>query len=235
MAGSRAAALCAHGKVPVMVGPGDEIPAGAGGGGRLPASRANRDQVIATLKAAFVQGRLTKDEFDLRVGQALAIYAELDALTADIPAGPAVPPPSQPALAPDSRKLIRRGSAMGAGMILLIDAVFVIPRAPIPGVIAGILLSAVTAALLTGFLTFLAWVIDRHSGAQSAQGPPPDTGGTAPGRLGPADAAGLLTEIGDDTPHTAEAARCRPSRRPRYRARRPGIALAPGPSPASAG
>ena len=218
-----------------MAGPGDEIAAGAGGGGGLPASRADRDQVIATLKTAFVQGRLTKDEFDLRVSQALAIYAELDALTADIPAEPAVPRPSGPAPAPDGRKLIRRGSAMGAGMILLIDVVFVIPRAPIPGVIAGILLSAVTAVLLTGFLTLLAWVIDRHSGAQSAQGPPPDKGGMAPGRPGSADAAGLLTEIGDDPPHTAEAARCRPSRRPRYRARRLVIALAPGSSPARAG
>jgi hypothetical protein len=45
--------------------------------------------VIGTLKAAFVQGRLVKDEFDLRVGQALAprTYAELAALTADLPAG----------------------------------------------------------------------------------------------------------------------------------------------------
>ena len=41
------------------------------------------------LKAAFVQGRLTKDEFDMRVGQTFAsrTYAELAALTADIPAG----------------------------------------------------------------------------------------------------------------------------------------------------
>ena len=39
--------------------------------------------------AAFVQERLTKDEFDLRVGRALAsrTYADLAALTADIPAG----------------------------------------------------------------------------------------------------------------------------------------------------
>jgi acyl carrier protein phosphodiesterase len=52
------------------------------------ASQADREQVLGELKAAFVQGRLTKDEFDERVGQALAAYAELDALTADIPAGP---------------------------------------------------------------------------------------------------------------------------------------------------
>ena len=47
---------------------------------------AGREQVIAALKVAYVQGRLTREEFDLRVGRALAMYAELDALTADIPA-----------------------------------------------------------------------------------------------------------------------------------------------------
>ena len=72
-----------------MAGPGDEIAAGAGGRGHLRASHADREQVIDTLKAAFVQGRLDKDEFDLRVGQAFAsrTYAELAAVTADIPAG----------------------------------------------------------------------------------------------------------------------------------------------------
>ena len=62
--------------------------AGAAGRGHLRASNADRDQVISLLKPAFVQGRLTKDEFDLRVGQALAsrTCAELAALTADIPA-----------------------------------------------------------------------------------------------------------------------------------------------------
>jgi fermentation-respiration switch protein FrsA (DUF1100 family) len=51
----------------------------AGGLGRLRTSRADREQVIDVLKAAFVQGRLAKDEFDARVGQVLAsrTYAEL--------------------------------------------------------------------------------------------------------------------------------------------------------------
>ncbi len=42
-----------------MAGPGDEI-AGAGGqgDGHLRASHADREQVIGSLKAAFVQGRL---------------------------------------------------------------------------------------------------------------------------------------------------------------------------------
>jgi len=52
------------------------------------ASHADRERVIDLLKAAFVQGRLTRDEFDARVGRALAsrTYAELAVVTADIPA-----------------------------------------------------------------------------------------------------------------------------------------------------
>jgi hypothetical protein len=49
-------------------------------------SRADRERVIEVLKAAFVQERLDRDEFDVRVGRALAsrTYADLAALTADI-------------------------------------------------------------------------------------------------------------------------------------------------------
>jgi len=45
--------------------------------------------VIGTIKAAYVQGMLTKDELDARVGQALTLRtcADLAALTADIPPG----------------------------------------------------------------------------------------------------------------------------------------------------
>jgi hypothetical protein len=63
--------------------------AAAAGRGRLRTSHADREHVLDVLKAAFVQGLLTKDEFDMRVGQTFAsrAYAELAALTADIPAG----------------------------------------------------------------------------------------------------------------------------------------------------
>jgi hypothetical protein len=61
----------------------------AAGRGRLRASHADREHVIGVLKNAFVQGMLAKDEFDMRVGQTFAsrTYAELAALTADIPSG----------------------------------------------------------------------------------------------------------------------------------------------------
>ena len=50
---------------------------------------ADREQMLDALKAAFVQGRLTKDEFDDRIGRALAARtaADLAELTADIPVG----------------------------------------------------------------------------------------------------------------------------------------------------
>jgi Domain of unknown function (DUF1707) len=69
-----------------MTGPESEM---AAGGGRLRASHTDREHVIDTLKAAYVYGYMTKDEFDARVSQTLAsrTYAELARLTADIPAG----------------------------------------------------------------------------------------------------------------------------------------------------
>src|SRR6266568_3835267 len=73
----------------MTTGPGDEKAAGGPDRGQLRASHADRERVIAVLKAAFIQGRLTKDEFDSRVGRALGsrTCADLAALTADIPAG----------------------------------------------------------------------------------------------------------------------------------------------------
>jgi len=71
-----------------MPGPDDEMAAAEGGGdGHLRASHADREHVIGTLKAAFVQGRLTEDELDGRVDQVYAsrTYAELAEVTADIP------------------------------------------------------------------------------------------------------------------------------------------------------
>src|SRR5437016_2674118 len=99
------------GEAPGMSGPGDEIAVGAGGRGHLRASHADREQVIGTLKAAFVQGMLAKDEFDLWVGQTLAArtYADLAAPTAGLPAGLAAVKPPQPARAQGEQKVLRPG------------------------------------------------------------------------------------------------------------------------------
>ena len=70
------------------------------GHGRLRASDADREQVIDTLKAAFVQGWLTRDELGVRAAQALVsrTYAELASVSDGIPARPAgvVGPPALP-------------------------------------------------------------------------------------------------------------------------------------------
>src|ERR1700761_2839957 len=70
--------------------PYDEMAAGMAGRGHLRVSRADREDTIDMLKAAFVQGGLTKDELEGRFGQALGswTWAELAAVTADIPDGP---------------------------------------------------------------------------------------------------------------------------------------------------
>ena len=54
----------------MTTGPQDPAPAGRG---RLRAGHADREQVIGTLKTAFVHGQLTKDELDTRAGQALCL------------------------------------------------------------------------------------------------------------------------------------------------------------------
>ena len=68
-----------------MTGPDEGTRAGRG---HLRAAQADREQAVTVLKAAYAQGRLTKDELEARVGQAFGsrTYAELAALTADIPA-----------------------------------------------------------------------------------------------------------------------------------------------------
>jgi Domain of unknown function (DUF1707) len=74
----------------------------AAGGGHLRASDADRERVIDALKAAFVQGRLSKNELVRRAGQALEsrTYAELAGTTAGIPAERAAAPPARKPASP---------------------------------------------------------------------------------------------------------------------------------------
>ncbi len=107
----------------MTTGPDDQMSAGATGRGYFRASDADREHLIDTLKTAFVDGRLTKDELGRRAGHALTsrTYGELAAITADIPAGPVQAQPSPPEAArahtraPISGKLV----AWGACMIVL--------------------------------------------------------------------------------------------------------------------
>ena len=106
----------------MATGPGEQMAAGAAGRGRLRASDADREQVIDTLKAAFVQGWLTTDELGVRAGQVLAsrTYAELSAITADIPAvliEAQLPP--KPAQVRTWKPINKKVIAWGAVMIIV--------------------------------------------------------------------------------------------------------------------
>jgi hypothetical protein len=70
----------------MMTGPQTEMTAAMAAHGRLRASYTDREHAIGLLKVAFMQGRLTKDEFDARIGQALAARTYAD-LAAVLPAG----------------------------------------------------------------------------------------------------------------------------------------------------
>jgi DUF1707 SHOCT-like domain len=183
---------------------------------------AGREQVIAALKAAYVQGRLTKEEFDLRVGMALAIYAELDALTADIPAAsPTVAAPAARESAVTARaelareaankKMIRQGTGAIAGLTFVLVTALIMPYGPVPAVLVGALLTCFVAMLSAGLLTLLSWAMDRRSGAQGSGG----ATGARPARgsaQGAADQQGRHPEFGQDPPGTAQTAKRRPHR-----------------------
>jgi DUF1707 SHOCT-like domain len=105
-----------------MTGPHDRAAAGRDG---LRAGHADREQVIETLKTAFVHGRLTRDELDARAGQALTARtcADLAALTADIPVGPAAAGPARPPAPARRRPLARAAAGSGGCLVIAFAAV----------------------------------------------------------------------------------------------------------------
>jgi hypothetical protein len=163
--------------VPVRTGPQDP---GTAGGGLLRAGHADREQVIEALKGAFVHGRLTKDEFDTRAGQALAArtYADLAALTADIPPVPVPVRPARLVAAARRRPLLK--AAAGSGSCLIIgfaSAVFggtvLDPTGPGPhpyhswaGLALVVAVFAVVAALLIVIFGVATSVEQRRSRRQ---------------------------------------------------------------------
>ena len=200
-----------------MTGPGDEIAAGAGGRSRLRASHADREQVIEVLKAAFVQGRLDKDEFDLRVGRALAsrTYADLTALTADITPAQltrARPLGSARKSASKKKKAVAALAFTTLAYPGLIAALPPIPDGSPFAVPVPVIMFVLLGALATGWLLLLHAWLEERAGRQSTQGLPPGGGGEASRNLAPADPAGQLPQVDRDPWQAAEAA---PVRRPR--------------------
>jgi len=196
-----------------MAGPGDELAAGAGGRGHLRASHADREQVIGMLKAAFVQGRLAKDELDMRVGQALAsrTYADLAALTADLPAGLARTEPV--------RKPARGKSRLTAGVAVVLCPAGIYASA---GVVHAVLVGneRLLIALMPVFVSFVVWMVagvvnwrDKRSGGQSPRRPAPGAGGQGSRRLPSAGLGGQRPPADPGHQQTAQAA---PVRGPRH-------------------
>ena len=200
-----------------MAGPGDEIAAGTGGQGRLRASHADREQVIEVLKAAFVQGRLDRDELDVRVGRAPAsrTYADLTALTADItPARLTRARPLGPARKSADKKK-KAVAALACTTLAYPGLMAALPPIPdgSPFLVPLILVIFVLfGAVSTGWLLLLHAWLDERAGRQPAQGLPPGAGGEASPSLAPADPAGQLPHVDRDRPQAAQAA---PIRHPR--------------------
>ena len=186
----------------------------AGALGQLKTSHADREQAIDVLKAAFVQGRLTKDEFDVRVGQAFAsrTYSDLDALTADIPdRATSAQPSDEHAREPGrmlSFKTAARVGVVGAGPSMASAAVVLVQSSGVP-VVAGVMLVGMTglfvAGLLAALLMLLSWVV-RRSQRGAVQGPPSGRGGLASKRRAP---GAQLPSARHDPWHMAEAGRSR--------------------------
>jgi hypothetical protein len=84
-----------------------DLPAAVAGEG-LRASHADRDQVVELLRVAAGDGRLSAEELDDRLERALTArtYAELAALTADLP-GAAVVPAGADAVSATPKELVR--------------------------------------------------------------------------------------------------------------------------------
>jgi hypothetical protein len=212
-----------------MAGPGDEMAAGAGGRGHLRASHADREQVIGTLKAAFVQGMLARDEFDQRVAQAFAArtYAELAALTADLLAMSAATQPPKPTRAQGKQPVLRPGpvimvaTALYAGVwpFLLSWPANAEGDTPAP---VGLLFSSATTIYLVVLGIAVGYLIagrrERRPDGQLPRGRAPGAGGPASWRLPPGGPGGRLPPADPGQQQGAEAA---PIRRPRLPGWRP--------------
>ena len=191
-----------------MAGSGDKMAAGAEGRGRLRASHADREQVIHALKAAFVQGRLNKGELDMRVGQALAsrTYAELEVITADVPAGVSAALPPRTLARAEARKPITEKVKVVAWSAWVI---------PLAGLVAAVRTSNDALFFLSAFALIVAAAVawgatvetwtQKRSRGQLPQAPPPGAGGQASRRTAPAAQAEQLPQINPCQQDTAEA------------------------------
>ena len=213
-----------------MTNPEDQLAAEGQDGGHLRVSHADREQATEQLKVAFVQGRLDKDEFDARVGQALTArsYTELAAVIADLPAAPTVAQPPERAGVPGEARVLRPGALLAAATAIYAGAwllAFFLPRTSEGDPMAGAnLVVAATFAYSVALVFAVGRIItgwqDSRATGQLPGGPAPSPGGPASQRPPTADPGGQESQRpptagpGGQLPwadhgeqHTAEAAR----------------------------
>jgi DUF1707 SHOCT-like domain len=207
----------------MMPGLEGEMAARAADQGRLRASHADRNRVVDVLKAAFIEGRLTKDELDARLSQTLAArtYAELAVLTADIPPGTKLARPPQPE--PQSTRWIahqavKAGAVTIGGIALAISAIGIVAGQPAIGmVVAGfIVILAAVASALVGSLVGATLMIEsrrrqKQSRGQSPTRPGSGASGDQPSQGPPSSGPFPSRHPGEQ--YTAEATRIRRPRR----------------------
>jgi hypothetical protein len=214
----------------MMSGPEREMAARAVDRRRLRASHADRNRVVDVLKAAFVEGRLTKDELDARLGQTLAArtYAELAAVTADIPAGTKLAPQPRPDRAPApqprhwaAHPAVKSGACVIGGIVVATSVTAAALGQPMAGVILAVfivMLTAVASAIVGSLVGATLMLESRHrrkrSRRQSPTRPGSGAGGQESRRRPSADP---FPPVNPGEQYTAEAARIR---RPRPRSDR---------------
>jgi hypothetical protein len=219
----------------VTTTPGGDAAASTPGRGHLRASDADREQVIDVLKSAFVQGRLAKGEFDVRVGQAFAsrTHADLAAVTADLPTWLlGARPPQKPALAKAepsrSTDISPAVAAVIAGMTVLTAGLWATVLAghtfDNDGAKGLLLFLVILTFTNVGALTLTAVAIreSRHRKRSDRQVPPsaPRAGGQVAQRRVSGASAEHLPQVDPAQPRIAEAQwTCSPGRDHRARGR----------------
>ena len=133
------------------------------------AASADRERAVDVLKAGFAEGRLTQDEYNERMDRAYAArtYAELAALTADLPAGaiPTVYP--MPVYQPP----VTTNSLARASLVLGVAEFFTMGLTAIPAIICGHMAKRemrqtgqrgdglATSGLVLGYMAVIFWGI----------------------------------------------------------------------------
>ena len=133
------------------------------------AASADRERAVDVLKAGFAEGRLTQDEYNERMNRAYAArtYAELAAITADLPAGaiPTVYP--MPVYQPP----VSTNSLARASLVLGVAEFFTMGLTAIPAIICGHMAKRemrqtgqrgdglATSGLVLGYMAVIFWGI----------------------------------------------------------------------------